>query len=89
MTVSDGNDKDLVPSRSIVDAVREPSDGSRADFGTLHASGQRMLFDQSKGTPHLVKQSAPQSRLLRFIEPRDRQQLLLRFREEAHRRHFS
>lgn len=89
MPVPDGNDQDLVRSRSIVDAIREPSDGSRANFGTLDASGQRMLFDQSKGPPHLLKQSAPQACLLSFIELRGRQQLLLRFREEARRRHFS
>jgi hypothetical protein len=61
----------------------------RANFGTLDTSGQRTLFDQSKGPPHLLKQSAPQARLLGFMELRGREPLLLRFREEARRRHFS
>ncbi|MCZ8131675.1 MAG: hypothetical protein O9284_10315 [Steroidobacteraceae bacterium] len=87
--MTDGNDQDFVPPRSIVAAVRKPSDGSCANFGTLDSSGQRMLLDQSKFPPKLLKQSAPQACLLRLIELRGRQQLLLRFREEPHCHHFS
>jgi hypothetical protein len=57
--MANGNNQNLIWSRSIVDAIRKSCDGADANFSTLDACCERMLCDKSKRTTHLLEQSTP------------------------------
>jgi hypothetical protein len=57
--VANGDNQNLIWSRSIVESIRKSRDGADANFSALDVSCERMLCDKSKRTAHLLEQSTP------------------------------
>ena len=83
------DDQNLLRSGSVIDAIRKSRNCSDPNLGAFDAYSERMLGNESNPTEHLLDQRAPEARVLRLIEPRGYQQLLLRLREKANTRHVS